>query len=97
MCIDFHGHYSGGSDFVYVNDFCYYRNCLYTHRCKFSSDIEQINESQYIVSHLGLGLDPPFGSDRDPGMTGNVSVFPLFLFSLIFSPFLLFSHLPNTP
>ena len=30
MCIDFDGHHSGGSSFVYVNDFCYYRNCLYT-------------------------------------------------------------------
>ena len=28
MCIDFDGHHSGGSYFVYVNDFCYYRNCL---------------------------------------------------------------------
>ena len=36
MCIDFDGHHSGGSSFVYVNDFCYYRNCLYTHRYKFS-------------------------------------------------------------
>ena len=38
MCIDFDGHHSGGSSFVYVNDFCYYRNFLYTHRCKFSSE-----------------------------------------------------------
>ena len=30
MCMDFYGHHSGGSSFVYVNDFCYYRNCLYT-------------------------------------------------------------------
>ena len=37
MCIDFDGHHSGGSSFVYVNVFCYYRNCLYTHRYKFSS------------------------------------------------------------
>ena len=36
MCIDFDGHHSVGSSFVYVNDFCYYRNCLYTHRYKFS-------------------------------------------------------------
>ena len=35
MCIDFDGHHSGGSSFVYVNDFCYYRNCLCTHRYKF--------------------------------------------------------------
>ena len=45
MCIDFDGHHSGGSSFVYVNDFCYYINCLYTHRYKFNSDTEQINES----------------------------------------------------
>ena len=38
MCIDFDGHNSGGSSFVYVNEFCYYRNCLYTHRYKFSSE-----------------------------------------------------------
>ena len=38
MCIDFDGHHSGGSSFVYVNDFCYYINCLYTHRYKFSSE-----------------------------------------------------------
>ena len=37
MCIDFDGHHSGGSSFVYVNDFCYYKNCLYTQRYKFSS------------------------------------------------------------
>ena len=29
MCIDFDGHHFSGSSFVYVNDFCYYRNCLY--------------------------------------------------------------------
>ena len=36
MCIDFDGHHSGGSSFVYVNDFFYYRNYLYTNRYKFS-------------------------------------------------------------
>ena len=30
MCIDFDGHHSSGNSFVYVNDFCYYKNCLYT-------------------------------------------------------------------
>ena len=50
MCIDFDGHHSGGSSFyIYVNDFCYYRNCLYNHMYKFSSEKEQVNESQYIV------------------------------------------------
>ena len=38
MCINFDGHHSGGSSFEYVNDFCYYRNCFYTHRYKFSSE-----------------------------------------------------------
>ena len=69
MCIDFDGHHSGGSYFVCVNDFCYYRNFLYTHKYKFSSDTKQINESHYIVSRLGLGSDPPLGSDRDPSVT----------------------------
>ena len=67
MCIDFDGHHSGGNSFVFVNDFCYYKNCLYNHRYKFSSDKEHINESQYIVSRPGLSSDPPFGSDRDSG------------------------------
>ena len=51
MYIDFDGHHSGGSSFINENDFCYYRNCLYNHRYKFSSEKEQVNESQqYIVS-----------------------------------------------
>ena len=50
MCIDFDGHHSGGSSFyIYVNDFCYYRNCLINHGYKFSSEKEQVNESHYIV------------------------------------------------
>ena len=28
MCIDFDGHHSSGSSLVFVNDFCYYRNCF---------------------------------------------------------------------
>ena len=48
MCIDFDGHHSSGSSFVYVNDFCYYKNCLYTHRYKCSSEKEQVNESPSI-------------------------------------------------
>ena len=68
MCIDFDGHHSGGSSFVYVNDFCYSRKCLYTYRYKFSSNKEQVNESHYIVSRPGLCSDPTFGSDLDPGV-----------------------------
>ena len=49
MYIDVEGHHSGGSSFINENDFCYYRNCLYNHRYKFSSEKEQVNDSQYIV------------------------------------------------
>ena len=65
MCIDFDGHHSNGISFVYVNDFCYYRNCLYTHRYKFSSENKKSKESQYMVSHLEIGSDPQIGSDRE--------------------------------
>ena len=48
MCIDFERRHSGGSSFVNVNDFCYYRNCLHNHRYKFSSEKEQVNASPSI-------------------------------------------------
>ena len=68
MCIDFDGHHSGGSSFVYVNDFCYYIICLYTHRYKFSFEKKKTRkESQYIVSCPELGSDQPFGLDRESG------------------------------
>ena len=71
MCIDLEGHHSGGSSFVNVDDFCYYKNCLYNHRYKFNSEKEQVNESQYIVLRPGLGSDPSFGSDRGSGCDIN--------------------------
>ena len=69
MCTYFDGHHFGGSYFIYVNDFCYYKNCLYTHRYKFSSKKKKKTgkESHYIVSHPGFESDPPFGSDRESG------------------------------
>ena len=49
MCIDYDGHHSGGSYFVYVQMFfCYYRNCLYTNRYRYSYEKEQVNESPNI-------------------------------------------------
>ena len=69
MCIDFDGHHSSGSSFVYVNDFCYYRNCLYTYRYKFSSKEKKTGkESQYIVSRPELGSNRPFGSNQEIGV-----------------------------
>ena len=35
--------------FVYVNDFCYYINCLYTTGTGVSSEKEQVNESPNTV------------------------------------------------
>ena len=70
MCIDFDGHHSDGSSFVYVNDFCYYRNCLYTHRYKFSSEKKKkkkVKSPRYMVSHPETSSDPPIGSDRESG------------------------------
>ena len=68
MCIYFDGHYSDGSSFVYVNGFCYYRNCLYTHRCKFSSEKKkQVKSPRYMVSHPETGSDPLIESDQESG------------------------------
>ena len=49
MCIDLYGHHSGGSSFVYINDFCYYGNFLYNHRYRYSSEKEQVNKSPSTV------------------------------------------------
>ena len=69
MCIDFDGHHSGGSSFVYVNDFCYYINCLYTHRYKYNFEKKKKTgkESQYMVSNPKTGSDSPIWSDRESG------------------------------
>ena len=67
MCIDFDGHHFGGSSFVYINDFCYYINCLYTHRYKFISEKKKQVKSPSMVPHPKPGSDPPFGLDRESG------------------------------
>ena len=38
MCIDFDGHHSDGSSFVYVNDFWLLQKLLVHHRYKFNSE-----------------------------------------------------------
>ena len=75
MCIDFDGHHSDGSSFVYVNDFCYYRNCLYT--TGISSALKkkkkkQVKNPRYMVSHPETGSDPPIESDRESGRDNHV-------------------------
>ena len=47
--------------------FGYYKNCLYTHRYKFSSGKKKVKSPKYMVSHPETGLDPPIGSDLESG------------------------------
>ena len=50
--------------------FGYYKNFLYTHGYKFSSEKKKKKrgkESQYMVSHPETGSDSPIGSDRESG------------------------------
>ena len=49
MCIEFDGHHSGGSSFVYVSVI----------------KKKTGKESQYMVSYSKLGSDQPIGSDRE--------------------------------
>ena len=52
--------------------FAYYKNCLYTHRYKFSS--EKIGkESQIYGFAPRTGSNPPIGSDRESGRDKLVS------------------------
>ena len=67
MCIDFDGHHSGGSSFVYVNDFFFTVEIVHMNEkigTSVSSEKEQLNESQYIVSRPELNSDPESGCDR---------------------------------
>ena len=62
MCIDFNGYHSGGSSFVYVNDFWLLQKLLYTHRYKFSSvKKKKVKSPRYIVSLPGLSSNSPIG------------------------------------
>ena len=76
MCIDLDGHHSGGSSFVYVNDFLLLQKLFVNHRYKFSSEKKKTGkESQYIVSRPELGSDPPFKSDRESGCDNILQTF----------------------
>ena len=71
MCIDFDGHHSDGSSFVYVNDFCYYKKCLYTHKYKFSSK----KKKKKKVKSLSIwSRTPKPVRIRQSGRTGNRGV-----------------------
>ena len=49
--------------------FGYYKNCLYTHRYKLSSEKKkkQVKSPRYMVSHPETSSDPLIGSDRESG------------------------------
>ena len=66
MYIDFDGHHSGGSSFDMYMMFglCYKMWVIPTGT---SLAKKKKKKSQYIVSHLEIGSDPPIGSDRDSG------------------------------
>ena len=49
MCIDFNGHHSGGSSFIYINDFLLLQKLFVYYRYKYSSEKEQVNESPSTV------------------------------------------------
>ena len=69
MCIEHEYHY-GGTYNVNVKEFFYITEIVHMNEktdTSVSSQKEQLNESQYIVSCPELGLDPPIGSDRDSG------------------------------
>ena len=52
--------------------FGYYKNCLYTHKYKFSSEKKKKQAKSpsiwfRMVSHPETGSDSPIGSDRESG------------------------------
>ena len=68
MCIDFNGYHSGGSSFVYVNNFWLLQKLFVYHKYKFSSEKKKKKKVKcpiYMVSHPETGSDPPIGSDRE--------------------------------
>ena len=56
MCIDFDGHHSGGSSFVYINDFLLLQKLFVYYKYKYSSEKEQVNESPSTVEYID-GID----------------------------------------
>ena len=55
--------------------FGYYKNCLYTHRYKFSSEEKkkkQVKCPKYMVSHHKIGLDLPIRLDRESGRDKSI-------------------------
>ena len=55
--------------------FGFYKNCLYTHMYKFSSEKKkQVKSSRYMVSHPKTGSNKPIGSDRESGRESECMV-----------------------
>ena len=70
MFIYFDRHHSDGSYFVYVNDFCFYRNCMYTHKYKFNSE----KKKKQVKSPSRKSRTPNSERIRQSGRTGNRGV-----------------------
>ena len=67
MCIDFDGHHSDGSFYIVHDILIMLSDVGHTHRYKCGFKKKSGKESQYMVSHPELGLDPSIGSDRKSG------------------------------
>ena len=74
MYIDFDGHHSGGSSFdmYMIFGFCYK---MWAIPIGTSSALKKKKKrSQYMVSHLELGSNPPIGSDQESGRDSRTLV-----------------------
>ena len=70
MCIDFNRYHSGGSSFVYVNDFWLLQKLfvypLISSALRKKKD-KHVKSPRYMVSYPETSSDPPIGSDRESG------------------------------
>ena len=71
MYTDFDGHHSGGSSFDMYMMFGL-SNKMWAIPTGTRSALKK-KKSQYMVSHLELGSDPPIGSNRESGCDKFVS------------------------
>ena len=62
MCRDFNGYHSGGSSFIYVNDFWLLQNLFVYLKKK-----KKVKSIRYSLSFPETGSDLPIGSDRELG------------------------------
>ena len=73
MYIDFDGHHSGGSSFVYIMIFVITKIvCIPTGTSSALRKKKQVKSPSIYSRASELGSDPPFGSDLESGCDNNV-------------------------